>query len=433
MRTVVRTTAATLILAACWAALVFFATSEGWLKQPIAPRGDSSRFLRAATAFVDSANRGNAVLAILYNGAVAGVHATSVGAAVDTSSVFQVASLSKWVTAWGVMSLVQEGKIDLDAPVSRYLRRWALPPGRFDNNAVTVRRLLSHTAGLTDGLGYAGFPDGTQVQTLEASLALTSDASPGASGRVEVGIKPGAEWQYSGGGYAILQLVIEEVSGEPFEDYMQRVIFRPLGMTHSTFNWTRDAGSSLATMYDANSRPSTHYRFSAVAPTSLYTSTADLTRFLFAHLPGKNGEPVGRGVLKPATVTSMAQPHASKFGERIWGLGTMLYAGNASGGFVIGHDGSNAPATNTTARLNTATGNGIVILETGQPLLATHLAGEWVFWETGNVDFLAFTLAVPGMLRTIAFGFAAIVLGATAISLAMRRRRRSRSATIARA
>lgn len=74
-----------------------------------------------------------------------------------------------------------------------------------------------------------------------------------------------------------------------------------------------------------------------------------------------------------------------------------------------------------------ATGNGIVILETGQPLLATRLAGEWVFWETGNVDFLAFTIAIPAMLRLIGLGSLVIVFAVPAIAWSIRRARRSRS------
>src|SRR4029453_12451670 len=131
--------------------------------------------------------------------------------------------------------------------------------------------------------------------------------------------------------------------------------------------------------YDVDSKPATHYRFSAVAATSLYTSVSDLTRFIQAQLPGKNGEPIGRGVLGPATLSEMWRADASKFAGDIWGLGTMLYAGNNKGGFVVGHDGNNEPAINTAARLDPATGNGIAVLETGQRLLATRLAGEWVF------------------------------------------------------
>ncbi|MBK6705908.1 MAG: serine hydrolase [Caulobacteraceae bacterium] len=100
-----------------------------------------------------------------------------------------------------------------------------MPDGAFRRNVqVTARRLLSHTAGLTDGLGYGGFAPGQTVQRLEDSLTHASDASPDADGRLRVGAEPGENFLYSGGGYALLQLVIEEVSGEPFNDYMQRAV-----------------------------------------------------------------------------------------------------------------------------------------------------------------------------------------------------------------
>lgn len=424
-KTILRVGLITIGLLIAWVAVLFFGTSEGWWKQPIAPRGDNAAFLNAASQAIHSGQSGNAVMAVIRDGKVDGVHAASIGSAVNADTVFQTASLSKWITAWGVMALVEQGQLDLDAPVSRYLKRWTLPPSAFDNSQVTARRLLSHTAGLTDGLGYAGFAPGTSVQSIEASLAKTADVSPGASGKVAVGIEPGTEWRYSGGGYAVLQLLIEDVSGEPFEAFMQRAVFRPLGMVHSTYDWTPAQGTSLATFYGQDAQPATHFRFSAVAAASLYTSVSDLTRFLQAHLPGKQGEPVGRGVLAPTTVAQMWQPTASLFGQPIWGLGTMLYADNRAGGFVVGHDGNNAPAINTAARLNPATGNGIVILETGQALLATRLASEWVFWETGRVDFLAFKLALPGMLRWIGWGCLAIAVLVPCAAWAMRRRRSS--------
>lgn len=427
MKSVFRVGSATLALVVLWAIVVFFGTSEGWWKQTLAPRGDTAGFVKAAVTFVDSSNRGNAVFAILDNGAVHGVHAVSVGDSVDENTVFQTASLSKWITAWGVMALVQERKLDLDAPVSTYLTRWALPPSRFDNSKVTVRRLLSHTAGLTDGLGYAGFAPGATVPSLEETLRRP-DADPGVNGAIVVGSDPGSEWKYSGGGYAILQLLVEEVSGESFEAFMQRVVFRPLGMVRSSYSWAPREGSTLATFYDVDSKPTPHYRYSAVAAVSLYTSVSDLTRFVQANLPGKNGEPIGRGVLAPGTIAAMWRPHGSKFSQDIWGLGTSLYASNNAGGYIVGHDGNRRKSPiNTTSRLNPATGNGIVILETGTPILATRLAGEWVFWETGNVDFLAFTMAIPGMLRLIGLGSLVIVLAVPAMVWLMRRANKGRS------
>jgi CubicO group peptidase (beta-lactamase class C family) len=423
MKTVFRFSLATLAILCLWVTVVFFGTSEGWWKQTLAPRGNTADFINAAIKFVDASNKGNAVFVILDNGTVRGSHATSVGEAVDVDTVFQTASLSKWVTAWGVMALVQERKLDLDAPVSTYLTRWKLPNSKFDNNKVTARRLLSHTAGLTDGLGYFGFPPNATVPSLEETLNKP-DADPGVSGVIQVGYEPGTEWRYSGGGYAILQLLIEEVSGETFEGYMQRAIFRPLGMTRSTYNWKPAGGSTLATFYDIDGKPTPHHRYSAVAAVSLYSSVSDVTRFIQAHLPGKNNEAIGRGVLAPATINEMWRPHAAKYMQDIWGLGTSLYASNNKGGFIVGHDGNRRkPPVNIAARFNPSTGNGVVIFETGTPTLATRLAGEWVFWETGHLDFLAFAMALPGILRVIAIGSLVIVLAIFASAWLMRRKR----------
>lgn len=200
MKAVFRIGLAILALLVLWAFVAFVGISEGWWKQALASRGDIAGFMDAATKLVDSENTGNAVLAIIDRGSVHRVHAVCVGEAVDVDTVFQVASVSKWVTAWGVMALVKEGKLDLDAPVGTYLTRWALPESKFDNDKVTLRRLLSHTAGLTDGLGYAGFAPGQPVQSLEESLRRPADVSPGHSGVIEVGYDPGSKWQYSGGG-----------------------------------------------------------------------------------------------------------------------------------------------------------------------------------------------------------------------------------------
>lgn len=394
-----------------WAAIVPFGTLHGWWQRPLAPRGDARAFAEAAARELESKHRGNVVFALVERGQTVGEYAASIGAPVDRDTLFQVASLSKWISAWGVLTLVDEGKLDLDAPVSTYLTRWRLPDGDFDNDGVTVRRLLSHTAGLTDGLGYAGFAPGTAVQSLEGSLTQAADASPGNDGRVRVGLAPGTAWRYSGGGYTLLQLLVEEVSGEPFDVYVKRAVLDRLGMDRSTFTLAPDA-SSVATFYDAEGRVAMHYRFTSLAASSLYTSAHDLTRFIAAHFTGPSGEPPGRGVLAPPTLASMRTPHAWQLGVEIWGLGTILYAPNGAGDFIIGHDGSNEPAINTAVRLDPASGDGIVVLETGNELLATELAGEWVFWKTGTIDVLALALAARGMILLTSGGWIAILLGA---------------------
>jgi CubicO group peptidase (beta-lactamase class C family) len=317
--------------------------------------------------------------------------------------------MSKWITAWGIFTLVEAGKLDLDKPVSTYLTRWKLPKGPFDNDGVTVRRLLSHTAGLTDGLGYAGFKPGQPVQRLEDSLTRAADASPGAEGAVRVGIEPGSAFKYSGGGYTLLQLLIEEVSGQTFDAYMKTHVLDRLGMERSTFNLPDAEIEDVAAFYDTRGARAIHYRFTSQAATSLYTTSSDMTRFLQAHVRGANGELPGRGVLKPATLIEMRQPHASQLGADVWGLGTMLFAPNNRGGFIIGHDGNNEPAINTAARLDPDTGDGIIVLETGNKLLATMIASEWVFWRTGSIDFLMFMFELGSMITILAVGSGVII------------------------
>lgn len=404
-----------------WTALVVVGTMDGWLHESLAPVGDTRAFMDAAVDEIDASYRGNVAFVLIEDGQIFDEYFASVGEPVDRDTLFQVASLGKWITAWSVMALVEEGKLDLDVPVSTYLTRWQLPECGFDNNGVTVRRLLSHTAGLTDGLGYAGYAPGTDVQGLEDSLTHAADASPGADGRVRVGHEPGSKWDYSGGGYTLLQLLIEEATGGTFESHVQRAVFQPLGMSRSTFVLDHDNTSNLASSYDVDGTPAILYRFTSLAATSLYTTASDLTRLIHAHLPGPSGEPVGRGVLKPETLKQMREPHASQMGFAIWGLGTILYVPNDGGDFVIGHSGKNEPAINTEARLDPATGSGIVILETGNQLLATTLAGEWVFWRTGRVDLLMIKMATGRAINIIIVGWVVIIFASLLIGWRMRR------------
>ena len=318
------------------------------------------------------------------------------------------------------MALWATAIIDLDAPVSRYLTRWDLPESDFDNNGVTVRRLLSHTAGLTDGLGYMGFEPGQRVQELVESLSETGDPIAGTSGWVRVGKTPGSEWMYSGGGYTILQLLIEEVSGEPFSSYMKRAVLDPLGMTDSSFVLDESRRARLATSYDSDLELAPHYRYTALAAASLYSSLSDGVRFLQAHLPGAGGEAVGRGVLKPETVSQMQVSEARRLGRDIWGLGPVLYADNNRGGFIIGHDGNNRPALNHSWRLNPVTGNGIVVMSSGDGSLASRLGDEWTFWETGNVSIAAFAAGAREMVVKIVAG--CLVIAAVALLPGLLRR-----------
>ena len=375
----------TITMMTAWAVLVFFGRSQGWLRKPLAPPNNAEAFVEAMKHEISSAPHGNVALAIIEDGKLQHEYYTSIGEPVDANSLFQIASVSKWVTALGVMNLVEDGLLDLDTPVSAYLTRWQLPSSEFDNQQVTVRRLLSHTAGLTDDLSYGGFPPETEIQTLEESLTLAADRMPGVSGITQVGSEPG-EFQYSGGGYTLLQLIVEEVTQLSFDAYMKEALFEPLGMLQSTFILNETNAKNLVTSYASDGSPADYHQYTALAAASLYTTVADMSKLIEMHFPSPSGELPGRGVLRPQTLESMRKPHGSILGRDHWGLGSALYVSTASRDFVFGHNGGNWPAINTVAHLNPDSNDGLVILGTGNPSLANKLGSEWIFWQTGEVD-----------------------------------------------
>ncbi len=296
---------------------------------------------------------------------------------VTPETVFGVASISKPVTAWGVMKLVEAGKLDLDAPVGRYLTRWQLPVGSFDPQAVTVRRLLSHTAGISP-TEYKGYPDAAHLLTLEQSLS-------GQDGGVFVQRSPGS-FMYSDGGYLLLQLLVEEVSGRPFITYMQQEVLDPLGLPRATFDDALARQRPLSAGYDEWGRRLPAYWFVEKAPAGLYMTAGELATFVAAAMPGLQGQPPGRGVLRSETLAQMLTPQARlrSYDRFIYaqGYGLGYFTETASGGqFAVSHMGGNLGGMSEFAAFP-AEGVGIVILTNttaGQEFFAAALAA-WTAW-----------------------------------------------------
>jgi CubicO group peptidase (beta-lactamase class C family) len=288
---------------------------------------------------------------------------------VTAHTVFQAASLSKPVSAWAAMTLVEQGQLALDAPVARYLTgtRWQLPAWPFDSDGVTVRRLLSHTAGLSIP-GYQGFAPGQRVQSLEASLTSAADAAGGPQ-PLAVIFPPGHGWHYSGGGYTLLQLIIEQVTGQSFAGFAQRTVLQPLGMPESTFEAPPRALRALA--YDHTGAPTPEYRFTATAAAGLWTTAADLAHVVAALMGGTRGEPPGRGLLAPATVALMLapQPHSANdllFEGSEFGLGYALKRLPSSGEWLVYHPGDNPPGWHGMLAALPARRIGLVVLTNGE-------------------------------------------------------------------
>src|SRR5688572_29443505 len=283
----------TLAFALLWAAIVIgivFAEAY-WFGQPAVVRGDvrsiENHLVSKLREAADDRKLGSAALVLVHRGKIVAEHGFGIANAETRTAVrpdgtlYQLASVSKAVTAWGVMKLVQDGRIGLDEPVLRHLKRWRFEGSEPFRDKVTVRHLLSHTAGLDDGLGYGGFLPGEAMQTIEQSLASAKDSTVGQSRSVKVVREPGTAISYSGGGYTVLQLLIEDVTGRPFADYMKETVLQPLGMTRATFDWN-ELGSDLATAFDHDVVPQQPRRHLALASVSLYVTPRDMGRFVVA-------------------------------------------------------------------------------------------------------------------------------------------------------
>lgn len=403
------------IFAILWTLVIGFGFYKGWFISAIAASDDLSAFSAAVEEKVKNNKVGNISIAVIEDGEIAYEFQHSIGEVVSKNSVFQIASASKWVTVWGVLSLVEQGKLDLDAPASRYLTRWTFPPSSYEQDNVTIRRLLSHTAGVSS-FGYFGFEHQENLQSLEESLVRADDVVPPGEtavvgqGEARIVNDPGAAWDYTGAGYTILQLLIEEVSGQDFSSYMESHVFSRLNMDDSTFDWRRAEDGNLAVFYDEDGSVTPHYIYAAKAAAALYTSTDDLARFVRAHFANGTEKP-GRGIVSPTDLHLARETHGEMYGLGVYGLGTFLYASNNQGDVIFGHDGSNYPAINTAVRINPTTRDAIIVFCTGNTGLATQLAGDWVLWNTGNADLVSLLrIHSSDIIRMILIGWMAFGL-----------------------
>jgi CubicO group peptidase (beta-lactamase class C family) len=199
------------------------------------------------------------------------------GPPVGTDTLFQAASISKPVTAMAVLRLVQRGQLDLDADANRYLTSWRIPSNGFTaQRKVTLRQLITHTAGMTVH-GFPGYASGVSVPT---TVQVLNGASPANTPPIVVDTVPGTAWRYSGGGYTVVQQLLEDVTGTPFATLMRDSVLRPIGMTHSTFEQPLPASRSAeaATPYRELGQPARGgpHTYPEMAAAGLWTTASDL-------------------------------------------------------------------------------------------------------------------------------------------------------------
>jgi CubicO group peptidase (beta-lactamase class C family) len=295
MRTVRRLLPLSLILLAC-------ATAAPETR----PADDLDTFVRAQMA---QRRIPGLSLAIIQDGRIVdarayGVTAPGGSVPVTTATLFQAGSISKPVAAMGALRLVEQGALSLDTDVNQTLKTWKVPANAFTTSApVTLRGLLSHTAGLT----VHGFP-GYAVDVSRPTLVQVLDgATPANTAPIRVDTTPGSLWRYSGGGFTVMQQLVLDVTGQPFPDYMRRAVLEPIGMTHSTYEQplppTLAAATASGQYPDQRPVEGRWHVYPEMAAAGLWTTPTDLARFAIEVQRSFTGQ--SSTVLSPAMTRRM--------------------------------------------------------------------------------------------------------------------------------
>ena len=209
-----------------------------------------------------------------------GVHEVASNVAVTPDTLFQAASISKPVTAMAALCLVQKGKLHLDEDVNKRLTSWKVPENEFTRDKkVTLRGILTHTAGFAV-LFYEGSLAGEPLPT---ALQVLNGEKPATNPAIQVVYTPGSKNLYTGGGFLVLQQLLVDVTGKPFPQLIEELVFRPLGMRSSTFQ--QPLPQSLQTRAAAGSREGEPLKGKwlikpNMASGGLWTTPSDIARFV---------------------------------------------------------------------------------------------------------------------------------------------------------
>ena len=282
-----------------------------------------------------------ASIAVVRNGEIQwakgyGFANTTLQTKVDQNTLFQAGSISKPVAALAALKLVEEGKLDLDTDINNYLKTWKISENKFTTNVkVTLRRLLTHTAGMT----VHGFPGYTQKDTFPSIESVLN--GKGNTSAIMVDTIPGSIWRYSGGGYTVMEKAVEDVSGEPFEDYIANHVLSTMDMHNSTYDQpltkNHHENASAAYYSDGKIIEGLWHNYPEQAAAGLWTTPTDLAKYCIEIqdiLKGKEN-----GVLSNKMVSEML-----KKDKNDWGLGPALRWESDS--LIFGHGGKNAGFTN---------------------------------------------------------------------------------------
>ena len=298
---------------------------------------------------------------------------------VTPDTLFQAASISKPVTALAALRLVQDGKLSLDEDVNVKLKTWKVPENAFtQTEKVTIRRILSHSAGLT----VHGFPGYASDEIVPTVVQILNGEKPANTEPIRVDVIPGTLWRYSGGGYVVLQTLMSDVTGEPFPQIMRELVLQPAGMTHSTYEQPlpKDRAAEVATPYRANGEPvkGGPHTYPEMAPAGLWTTPSDLAKMAIEvqkEYAGQSAKILNQSMAKQMLTHQIGA----------WGLGFALETPGRTPHF--GHGGANE-GYRCDVEAYTDSGQGVAIMtnsDSGGELYSEILRG--IAKEYGWPDF----------------------------------------------
>ena len=296
-------------------------------------------------------------IAVIDDGAIDWAQAWGVIDSADTTpatteTVFQVASVSKPVSASGILTLVDDRTIALDADVAPLMTSWTIPPTPHTaDKAVTMRGLLSHMAGMTVH-GFAGYTADAELPTLIQTL---NGEAPANNPPITVATVPGTTFNYSGGGYEVAQQVVEDVTDQPFAAFMQAALLDPIGMTHSSYRIPNSDDVALAHTIDGTPVEGGWRVYPEDAAASLWSTPTDLALWALEIRRAYLGE---SAMLSQEIAREMLARQAPGFG-----LGVALR--ELPTDIAFEHAGSNF-GYRATIVMQRDSGDGVVILTNGE-------------------------------------------------------------------
>ena len=302
---------------------------------------------------------------IVHTGGL-GLMAADRGDPVTPATLFQACSISKPVAALAMLRLVDRGVLDLDEDVNDRLTSWRVPPLERWQPVVTLRQLVSHSAGLTT----SGFPGYRSGDALPTTVEVLDGIGPANTFAVRVDTVPGLQFRYSGGGTMVMQQLLEDVTGTPLRELVRELVLEPLGMSDSDYAQPlpEELHDRAAVAHDEVGRPieGRWHTYPELAAAGLWTTPGDLARFAIGIQRTYAG--ADDALLSPALAQELLTPQIEADSLNRLGLGPFLNgAGTAS---RFGHQGGNVGFRCLLVAYRD-TGQGAVVMTNGEN-------GNWV-------------------------------------------------------